>query len=172
MGALMLVAMSSSANAARMVVSGASGASVTGALPGQVLWTDYETFIDGGGLVTGDTIIRLINPNGAANTGITGESEQPVCAMIYVFDDDEEMAACCGCPLSSAGLLTFSVAHNLTANGIFTNDGDLGNGVIAMVAAAPIAPSDRAARATLDAIPPRIPATSSRPPTTSWAAVP
>jgi hypothetical protein len=40
------------------------------------------------------------------------------CAMIYVFDDDEEMVECCGCPLSSADVQYFSVAHDLTANWI------------------------------------------------------
>jgi hypothetical protein len=64
--------------------------------------------------------------------------------MIYVFDDDEEMGECCGCPLSSAQLATVSVEGNLTANwGIqspATNNEsgtDNSNGAIAVVAAAP-----------------------------------
>lgn len=121
--------------------------------PGQVLWTYYETtenftFCDetnadpdgcdvGGG---GDNIIRLINPNGAANTNLAGAQSNTVCAMIYVFDDDEEMGECCGCPLSSTQLATFSVEHNLTSNwGLSggSEQGDHGNGSIAIIAASP-----------------------------------
>ena len=59
--------------------------------------------------------------------------------MIYVFDDDEEMGECCGCPLTSAQLATFSVESNLTSNWALrggTEGGDHGNGAIATVAAA------------------------------------
>jgi len=56
--------------------------------------------------------------------------------MIYVFDPAQEMGECCGCPISSAGLETFSVEKNLTSNwglgGIANNAG-----AIAIVATAP-----------------------------------
>jgi hypothetical protein len=154
-GALLIaVALSASANAATLRRgSTGGGATVTGALPGQVLWTYYETTEDftlcnsttadsdgcnvGG---NGDNIIRLINPNGAANGNLAGAKEQPVCAMIYVFDDDEEMGECCGCPLTSAQLATFSVEFNLTNDWGLTGGpeaGDHSNGAIAIVAAAP-----------------------------------
>ncbi len=114
--------------------STSGGASVTGSLPGQVQWTYYQTIHgdtafaqlcppDGGPpdvtcnvTGVGDNILRLINPNGAANGNLAGAKEQTVCAMIYVFDDDQEMGECCGCPLSSTQLATFSVERNLTAN--------------------------------------------------------
>ncbi len=150
---LVLVALSASANAATLRRgSTGSGSTVTGALPGQVMWTYYETTeaftacgtttsdSDGcnvGG--NGDNIIRLINPNGAANANLAGARTQPVCAMIYVFDDDEEMGECCGCPLSSAQLATFSVEYNLTSNWALRGgpeQGDHSNGAIAIVAAA------------------------------------
>jgi len=92
----------------------------------------------------GDNIIRLINPNGAANGNLAGAKTQTVCAMIYVFDDDEEMGECCGCSLSSAQLATFSVEHNLTSNwGLSggSEEGDHGNGAIAIVAAGQNAPA-------------------------------
>jgi len=131
---LAVVALSISANASslRQGSTGSSGA-VTGALPGEVLWTYYETLhqpgivvCSGPGPITvdttcntignGDNIIRLINPNGGANGNLAGAKPQPVCAMIYVFDDDQEMGECCGCPLTSAQMATFSVEHNLTSN--------------------------------------------------------
>jgi hypothetical protein len=151
---LVAVALSASANAGTLRRgSTGGGAVVTGNLPGQVLWTYYETTEaftlctstsadpDGcnvGG--NGDNIIRLVNPNGSANPFLNGGIEQPVCAMIYVFDDDEEMGECCGCLVTSAGLLTISVEHNLTSNWGLSGGpegGEHQNGAIAIVAASP-----------------------------------
>jgi hypothetical protein len=151
---LVAVALSAPANATSLRQGTvASGATVTGSLPGEVLWSWYETTAsltncasvsttaaldpdngcDNAG--NGDNIIRIINPNGSANTAIpsTGTGNT-LCAMIYVFDDDEEMGECCGCPVSSAGMITLSVEHNLTANwGI--NGGFKGAGAVVVVAA-------------------------------------
>ena len=150
---------SANAGSLRQGSTGSSGA-VTGSLPGQVLWTYYQTQLDFAqicppdGLTEellcntgsiGDNIIRLINPNGAANGNLAGAREQQVCAMIYVFDDDEEMGECCGCPLTSAQLATFSVEQNLTSDwglaggdeGGIPDNPKNGNGSIAIVAAAP-----------------------------------
>src|SRR5208282_5236436 len=93
---LVAVALSVSAIAGSLREGSGGTAAVTGSLPGQVLWTYYETtevpFLcpgpdpDGcnhGG--NGDNILRLVNPNGSANS-LLGGSDQPVCAMIYVFD--------------------------------------------------------------------------------------
>jgi hypothetical protein len=149
---LVAVGLSASANAGTLRKGSTGGsASVTGALPGQVSWTYYETTEIGRPCANsslgndsdgcnhagfGDAIIRLINPNGAANTSLQGAAAQPVCAMIYVFDDDEEMLECCGCPVTSAGLDTFSVEFNLTANPVVGGEPrSTDNGVIAVVAA-------------------------------------
>jgi len=120
-------------------------------VPGPVLWTYYQllytvnvsTAPDVPPLVSGsigaDNIIRLINPNGTANPSASGGSEQFECAMIYVFDDDEEMGECCGCPLSPAKLTSFSVEHELTSDwGVAIADPTGGNriGAIAIVATA------------------------------------
>lgn len=146
---LVAVALSASANAATLRRgSSAGGASVSGTLPGQVEWSYYETTsplslcstdtlgvpesgCDNAG--NGDNIIRVINPTGSASPGLSG-TENPVCAMIYVFDDDEEMGECCGCPVSSAGLVTFSVEHELISNWT-TGLPNPGVGAIAIVAA-------------------------------------
>ena len=152
---LAAIGVSSSARAGslRQGSTGATG-SVTGSLPGEVQWTYYQTHQDGfvcppfdntsddllcNTASDNDNIIRLINPNGAANGNLAGAKPQTVCAMIYVFDDDEEMGECCGCPLSSAQLATFSVVNNLNSNwGV--GPGTEGNGAIAIVAAAQNAP--------------------------------
>ena len=161
------VALSASASAASMHQGSAgSNGSVSGSVPGEVLWTYYETTeplevcltpIDGADVQhfsgstavsadpdgcnhggEGDNIIRLINPNGAANANLAGARPQPVCAMFYVFDDDEEMGECCGCPLTSAQLATFSVEKNLTSDWALqggSEGGDHANGAIAVIAA-------------------------------------
>jgi len=38
-----------------------------------------------------------------------------LCALIYVFDAGQQMQECCGCPVSSNGLLILSVSHDLTS---------------------------------------------------------
>jgi hypothetical protein len=126
---------------------GGAGATVTGSLPGEVLWTYYDTTQSAAACTStttgacgvggnGDNILRLINPNGNGNS--TFGAVPDLCAMIYVFDDDQEMGECCGCPLSPSDLLSFSVEQNLTGNWIFGNDPD-GNtvGAIAVVASVP-----------------------------------
>ncbi len=149
------LAMSATANASSLR-QGSTGvaAGSTGTIPGQVLWGYYESTFEGSLCFAtgtgpeefphgcnhqgnGDNILRLINPNGFANTNLAGAISQPVCAMIYVFDDEEEMGECCGCPISSAGLLTFSFNHNLTSNWGLSNPagGFQGLGSVAVIAA-------------------------------------
>ena len=48
-----------------------------------------------------------------ANPGLTSGS---LCAMVYVFDQSQEMSECCGCSISNSGLLTMSLLLDLTAN--------------------------------------------------------
>jgi len=54
-----------------------------------------------------DSTIRLTNP------GVTFGN---LCAMIYVFDRNQELNECCGCSISDSGLLTLSLLNDLTAN--------------------------------------------------------
>ncbi len=124
---LVSIALSALTNAGSLRGDSTGGDGAASSLPGQVQWGYYETTevaalcagsdpsegCDQGG--NGDSILRLIDPNGSANPALGG-SDQPVCAMIYVFDDDQEMGECCGCPLTSAQLATFSVDKNLTSN--------------------------------------------------------
>jgi hypothetical protein len=71
--------------------------------------------------VTGapDATVRVTNP---------GTSNGNLCAMVYVFDNDQQMSECCGCLTTPDGLMTFSVKTNLTNNpltGIVSNNGDI-----------------------------------------------
>jgi hypothetical protein len=63
----------------------------------------------------GDNVLRLIDPNGCGNAGVCG-SVTDLCAMFYVFDDDQEMGECCGCPITPGGLNTYSVRDQLVNN--------------------------------------------------------
>ena len=84
-----------------------------------------ETTLDNG-TGAGDNIVTLINP-----TGQNGD----LCAMIYVFDDDEQMGECCGCALTPNDSLNLSVEKNLTQSWREASN-DFQNGVVGVVSAA------------------------------------
>jgi hypothetical protein len=136
------IATPTSARTLRQVGSATHSGSVNPGGPGQVLWGYYETTEpptfpgpenSPGHAGHGDNILTLINPNGGSNPP---SLENFACAMIYVFDDDEEMGECCGCPISSAGMDRFSVESELTSNWApLGNEGsDNQSGAIAVIA--------------------------------------
>ena len=86
----------------------------------------------------GDGLVRIVN---AANLIVPPPYNQggTICAMIYVFDDIEEMQACCGCPVTPDGLRTMSVINNLTKN-FGVNRGNMSAGVIDILATNPNLP--------------------------------
>ena len=72
-----------------------------------------------------DATVRIDNP------GLTYGN---LCAMVYVFDADQQLTECCGCVETHNGLRTLSVRSNLTSNpltGVVSR-----NGVIKVVSAA------------------------------------
>jgi hypothetical protein len=66
------------------------------------------------------------------NTDATGAN---VCANIYVFHPDQEMAECCACTITPDGLTTLSINSNLTSNPL-TGGVLVGGGVIKIVSTA------------------------------------
>jgi hypothetical protein len=72
-----------------------------------------------------DATVRIDNP------GLTYGN---LCAMIYVFDNDQQLTECCGCVETHNGLRTLSVRNNLTANPLTGRRSN--NGVIKIVSAA------------------------------------
>ena len=72
-----------------------------------------------------DATVRIDNP------GLTYGN---LCAMIYVFDNDQQLSECCGCIESHNGLRTISVNGNLTSNPLTGVKST--NGVIKVVSAA------------------------------------
>ena len=72
-----------------------------------------------------DATVRIDNP------GLTYGN---LCAMVYVFDADQQLTECCGCVETHTGLRTLSVRRDLTSNpltGVVST-----NGVIKIVSAA------------------------------------
>lgn len=72
-----------------------------------------------------DQVVRIDNP---------GFTYGNLCAMIYVFNEDQQLDECCGCLETHNGLRTLSVKANLLSNtltGVPRN-----NGVIKIVSAA------------------------------------
>lgn len=70
-------------------------------------------------------------------TGTTPGQPPPgtLCAMFYVFTADQQMAECCGCPVTPNGLRTVSVTKDLTSNPL---TGDLPQrGVVKLLSATP-----------------------------------
>lgn len=55
-------------------------------------------------------------PDGTVRIDNPGTTYANICAMIYVFTPDQQMAECCGCVNSHNNLQTLSVNTNLTAN--------------------------------------------------------
>src|SRR5271157_3644700 len=73
-----------------------------------------------------DATVYIDNPGAANYTNL--------CAMIYVFTYDEQMAECCGCGESPNNLDTLSVDSDLTSNPLTSTIP--GTGVIKIVSAA------------------------------------
>jgi hypothetical protein len=54
-----------------------------------------------------DGTVQLTNP---------GYTTGDLCAMVYVFDQAQELNECCGCSISHDGMRTLSLLHDLTGN--------------------------------------------------------
>ena len=75
-----------------------------------------------------DTTLRIVS---------SGSRPGSVCAMIYVFDQGQQMSACCGCNVSRDGLLELSYSHDLLANPLTGTRSS--SGTVAVIAADPAA---------------------------------
>src|SRR5450755_54230 len=74
-----------------------------------------------------DATVRIDNP------GLTYGN---LCAMIYVFDNDQQLTECCGCVETHNGLRTLSVRNDLTRNPL-TGVRSI-NGVIKILSTTPV----------------------------------
>ena len=90
---------------------------VMGAAAQDVFKVNY--FANNGVAGAPDATVRVNNP---------GTSNGNLCAMVYVFENDQQLSECCGCITTPDGLRTFSVLNDLTNNpltGQIPNNGDI-----------------------------------------------
>jgi hypothetical protein len=67
-------------------------------------------------------LVNYFNLAAATTAGVDNEVQianpgpADLCAMVYVFDQNQELNECCGCTISDDGLRTFSLVHDLAGN--------------------------------------------------------
>lgn len=93
-----------------LIVAGICMLSVAGASAQDVILVNY--FANNGVSGAPDATVRVTNTGFEHNNNFSGN----ICAMVYVFDNDQQMNECCGCLLTPDGLRTFSVTKDLTSN--------------------------------------------------------
>src|ERR1700736_6196687 len=59
-----------------------------------------------------DAVLRLVNDGTVSDASPAGD----LCASVYVFDSQEELAECCSCKITPNGILSLSVHNNLPKN--------------------------------------------------------
>lgn len=98
-------------------------------------WYKLSYFSNNGVSGAPDATVRIDNPGSSVEAIGAESSDVYLCAMIYVFDNDQQLTECCGCLITPDGLRTLSVSKDLTSNpltGVVSN-----NGVIEMVSTLP-----------------------------------
>jgi hypothetical protein len=98
--------------------------------PGDVFEVNYYANANTPG-VTADATVRITNPGTNGAPSPVGD----LCALIYVFSADQQLAECCGCKVTPNGLRTLSVANDLTSNPL--TPVTLNTGAIKIVSSAP-----------------------------------
>ncbi len=108
---------------------------------------ELQNYFSNANTTGGQAFINLIDPLEANSTEIIynsisilndatgtdpiddGSLSVDTCAMIYIFNTEQSMQACCGCPLTPDQLLTFSITSQLAGNpvalGTLLHDGDI-----------------------------------------------
>ncbi len=114
---------------------------VTYAFTTDVFAVDY--FANANTVGAQDATVRVINPGTGTVAGTgpdSGGTGNDLCALIYVFDANQQLSECCGCFISSNALLTLSVNTNLTANPLLGTK--LKTGVIKILGSSVTKPCD------------------------------
>ena len=78
---------------------------------------ELQNYFSNANTTGGQAFVNITAPlegNPMASTAAVRAGE--TCAMIYVFNTEQSMQTCCGCPVTADGLLTLGVSGGLTGN--------------------------------------------------------
>jgi hypothetical protein len=114
-----------------LALAGSQAVRASGVAAVDVYFVDY--FANANTPGAPDATVRVTNPGTFDDPNHRGSEAEDMCALIFVFDANQEMSECCGCFISANGLLTLSVNNNLTANPLLGKK--LHTGVIKIVSA-------------------------------------
>jgi len=79
--------------------------------------TELQNYFSNASTSGGTAYINITAPLEGDPAGATAaEREGETCAMIYVFNTEQSLQACCGCPLTADGLLTLNITTQLAGN--------------------------------------------------------
>ncbi len=79
--------------------------------------TELQNYFSNASTTGGTAYVNLTAPLEGNTTGTSpAEREGETCAMIYVFNTEQSLQACCGCPLTADGLLTLNITTELAGN--------------------------------------------------------
>jgi hypothetical protein len=71
-------------------------------------------------LNVGDSVVNISNTGARGGvdlqSGTTASIGGSICANVYAFSPDEQMVACCSCPVTPNGLVSLSVKSDLVSN--------------------------------------------------------
>jgi hypothetical protein len=78
---------------------------------------ELENYFSNASTTGGQAYVNIIAPLEGDTTGPSAAvREGETCAMIYVFNTEQSLQACCGCPVTADGLLTLNITTQLAGN--------------------------------------------------------
>src|SRR5271167_4625218 len=78
---------------------------------------ELQNYFSNASTTGGQAYVNIIAPLEGDTTGPSAAvREGETCAMIYVFNTEQSLQACCGCPVTADGLLTLNVTTQLAGN--------------------------------------------------------
>ncbi len=89
----------------------------TAAAESEEAGVELQNYFSNANTTGGQASVNITAPLEGDTTGATAaEREGETCAMIYVFNTEQSLQACCGCPLTADGLLTLNITTQLAGN--------------------------------------------------------
>ncbi len=108
----------------RLYVFDSSGAGITDSVGLVTEFTtnagvELQNYFSNASTTGGQAYVNIIAPLEGDTTGATAAArEGETCAMIYVFNTEQSLQACCGCPVTADGLLTLNITTQLAGNSV------------------------------------------------------